>query len=168
MEKRLSEIKAASLIIKNETVPEANTALRVGGNFEDIADSVEERRKTFLYTDTSGNINNVAPFITGKTLFITFNAMDGDTVFHFQGEVEDGDYFQLFVHRPNGYKLRLQSNFVIPDNDDFPFLVTAVGSGYVEFQLPATTIPEKYIVFSCSFQNGVWILNANIYKIPTV
>jgi len=119
-----------------------------------------------LYDDVLGNVNN-SFIVRGENLFVVFGNVFGDFTYYIQdaGYIE-GAYMQLFVREPNGYKMRLQSvqgwGFLIADSG-FPFTVTASGVGFVEFQLPVLPI-DKRIMFKSSLQDGVWIIDANVYK----
>jgi hypothetical protein len=170
----LAQLIAAANIIKNEFLSKKNTALRIGQMFLDIINRRNENFRTaYLQADVSGTVLNTYT----RSVFFTFDNMEGDTTFNIKDSTLidgvaaiDGDYLQLFIYNPNGYKLRLISetgNFLISQGFKDVLPVTNVTSASnFQIQLPATL--NSYVILSMSRQYGGWAISGNIFELPTV
>lgn len=170
----LAQLIAAANIIKNEFLFKKNTAARIGQMFLDIINRRNEDFRTdLLFSDVSGTINNVYT----RSKFITFDNMEGDTTLNLNDNTPvdgvsaiDGDYMQIYIYNPSGYKFRLVSisgAFAIGQGFKDIFPVTNVTSpSNFQFQLPSDL--NAIVVLSLSRQNGGWNIAGNKFELPTV
>ncbi|KOY86009.1 hypothetical protein AD998_07505 [bacterium 336/3] len=178
---------AQAAAVKNETNDEANTAIRIGQQLQDLWDSkahkdVTDGLQTSItnltvnkepisvanaYADVSGTQNFPNPYL--KTYYAWFENVEGNTNIVLPNALPPhGAYIQICVFACNGHTLKLQSlhtSIGFEVSDGFELRITAVGSNEFTMQLPNNTTDK--VIISMIYQEG-WYVNAAVYKKPVV